>query len=369
MFSNIDWSSIVQLLKSGNLCGWWKSPNGGPYLQEFERRFAEYNGVKHAIGVSSGSASIYVALRACGIKEDDLVAVSPYTHIGSLAPIILAGAIPIFIDVDEHGNIDPEDTQKCLLKNPIKAIIAAHQIGVPCELDELPRSTPLIEDCSQALGAEYKGRKAGNIGDVGCFSLGGDMTKTISTGEGGMIVTDDDRVAEICRHIRNHGEKNGVNYQCFNFRMPDLLAAVGLIQMDSLQFQVDWQTRNAEFIISALPDCLEFSELPSHIKPAYYIIGTRFLCKKAGRSRNSFLESLRAKGIDKGIPRKTIGTGYSELLYELPFYKRFARKCPVAEKLRDESVWIDWHRHPITREEISDQLISALKESTREKHV
>lgn len=365
ILGDIDLSSIIELLKSGHLCGWWKSPNGGPYLQEFERRFAEYNGVKHAISVSNGSASIYVALRACGIEENDLIAVSPYTHIGSLAPITLAGATPIFIDVDEHGNIDPEDTQKCLLKNPIKAIIAAHQIGLPCELDELPHSVPIIEDCSQALGAEYKGRKVSSIGDVGCFSLGGDMTKTISTGEGGMIVTDNDRIAEICRNIRNHGEKNGADYSCFNFRMSDLQAAVGLVQMDSMQFQIDWQTRNAEFIISALPDFLEFSEPPSHIKPAYYIIGTRFLCKKAGRSRNSFLEALRAKGIDQGIPRKTIGTGYSELLYEIPFYKRFARKCPVAEKLRDESVWIDWHRYPVTREEISDQLISALKESAR----
>lgn len=365
MLSNIDWSSIVELLKSGNLCGWWKSSNGGPYLQEFERRFADYIGVNHAIGVSSGSASIYVALRACGIEEDDLVAVSPYTHIGSLAPITLAGAIPVFIDVDEHGNIDPKGTQKCLLKNPVKAVIAAHEIGLPCELDEFPRSIPIVEDCSQALGAGYKGRKVGSVGDVGCFSVGGDMTKTISTGEGGMIVTDDDRIAEICRNVRNHGEKNGANYPCFNFRMSDLQAAVGLLQMDSLASQVDWQSRNAEFIASVLPDCLEFPELPTYMKPANYIVGCHFLSNKAGMSRNSFLEAVKKKGLDTGRPRKTIGAGYSQLLYEVPFYKRFARKCPAAEKLRDKSVWIDWHRYPITREEISNHLISGLKEILR----
>lgn len=361
MFSEIDWSSIIELLKTGNLCGWWRSPNGGPYLQEFERRFSEYNSVKHAIAVSSGSVSIYAALRACGIKQKDTVAISPYTHIGSLAPVILAGAIPIFIDVDEHGNIDPEDTRRAFLRNPIKAVIAAHQLGQPCELEELPRSVPIIEDCSHALGAKYRGRKVGSIGDAGCFSLGGDMTKTLSTGEGGIIVTDDDRIAEMCRNIRNHGDKDGVHYPCFNFRMSDLQAATGLLQMDSVQFQVDWQTRNARYMISNLPDCMEFSEPPRHTIPAYYIIGTRLLPKKTNRSRKSLLEALNAKGVDKGRPRRTIGAGYSRLLYELPFYKRFARKCPVAEKLRDESVWIDWHRYPVTRKEISHQLLPALK--------
>jgi perosamine synthetase len=334
-------------------------------LLEFERKFAEYIGAKHAIAVSNGSASIYVALRACGIGQGDLVAVSPYTHIGSVAPILLAGAVPMFNDVDKQGNINPKELQKSLRKNPLKGIVAAHQLGMPCELDEFPSGVPIIEDCSQALGAEYKGQKVGRVGVVGCFSLGGDMTKMISTGEGGMIVTNDDRIAEKCRNIRNHGEKNGANYLCFNFRMSDLQAAVGLLQMDSLQFQVDWQIRNAKFIASVLPDCLELPQPPSYMKSACYIIGCRFLDEKAGMSRDSFLEALKMKGLDNGIPRRTIGGGYSGLLYELPFYQRFARKCPTAEKLRDESIWIDWHRYPITSEEISDHLISGLKEIIR----
>jgi len=362
MSERIDWSPVVGLLKSGRTSGWWKSLNGGPYIQKFENKFAEYVGVNHAISVSNGSASIYVALRACGIGKGDLVAVSPYTHIGSLAPIVLAGAIPVFIDVDQYGNINTKEVQTFSQNSPLKAVVAAHQIGQPCEMDEIPDSLYVIEDCSQALGAEYRGQKVGSIGDVACFSIGGDLTKMISTGEGGMIVTNNNEIAEKCKKIRNHGEKNGANYLCFNFRMSELEAAIGFLQMDNLQFEIDWTIQNAKFIISNLPNYLKFLLPPSYTKPSYYIIGCHFLSDKACISRNSFLDAVKIKGLDFGEPRRTIGAGYSKLLYEIPFYKRFARKCPTAEGLRNEAIWIDWHRYPITREDISDYLLPGLRD-------
>ena len=155
----------------------------------FEQKFANYIGTKEAIAVSNGTTSRYVALLACGVKKGDVVAVSPYTHVGSVAPIVMIGAIPKFVDVDEFGNIDPNK-----IEGSEKAIVAAHQLGTPCNMEKLmniaeSKKIPLIEDSAQGTGAEYDGRKLGSIGDAGCFSIGGDMTKVISTGEGGIVTT------------------------------------------------------------------------------------------------------------------------------------------------------------------------------------
>jgi len=364
-FSEADLLPIIELLKSGKLSGFWKSPQGGPYLQAFERSFARYNGAKYAVGVLNGTVAIHVSLLACGVGRGDLVAVSPYTHVGSVAPILMVGAKPIFVDVEpRYGNIDPDQLRHLPVKKKVKAVIVAHQLGQPSEmepiLEEVSGDAFIVEDASQALGAEYKGKKAGTIGDVGCFSIGGDMTKTITTGEGGMIITNNNEIADKCRNLRNHGEKNGCNYLCLNYRLSDLQAAVGLVQMKKLKFYIDWQVSNAKYLISGLPDCLEVPEPASHTEPVFYIIGCRFLSAIAGRTRDGFLEAIRKEGFEGGMPRRNVGSGYSKLIYEIPFYKPFAGNCLVAEKKVAESVWIDWHRYPRTTEEI-DEFLSVLK--------
>jgi perosamine synthetase len=362
MFGNKEFESVKELLKSGNLCGWWKNPNGGPYLQEFEKKFAEFIGVNHAIAVTNGSSAIYVSLKACDVGEGDSVAVCPYTHVGSVAPIRLAGGLPLYVDCDDYGNIDPKQLSE--EKSNIKAVIAAHQLGQPCEMEKISHEAGfqyVIEDCSQALGAMYKKKKVGSIGDIGCYSIGGDMTKTISIGEGGMIVTNDDKLVEKCRNIRNHGERDGADYQCFNFRISDLQASVGLLQMDNLQDQIDWQIENAKYLIKKLPDCLEFPEPPKYTSPAYYILGCNYQIPKTGMTRDQFLNKVKEKGFDGGLPRKNVGSGYSKLVSDIPFYKDAGKGFPKAEKKRDNSVWIDWHRYPRTKEEI-DKLLDALKE-------
>lgn len=351
---------VYELLQSGKLSGWWKAPNGGPYLQEFERKFAAYVGTNHAIAVSSGSAAIYVALRAaCRDLENTYVAVSPYTHIGSVAPIVMAGGVPKFIDVDDYGNMSPPD----LDSEGFGAVIVPHQLGQPSCMDEIIEishsfqhaGSPVIEDCSQALGAKYNGKMAGSIGDVGCFSIGGDMTKTISTGEGGMITTNDYHIADKCRKIRNHGEREGAVFLCFNFRMSELQALVGLLQMDGIQTQVDWQVKNADYLIRNLPSCLQVPEPPAITDPCRYIIGCRYVGQL---TRDRYLEGVYNRGYRGGEPRRNVGPGYQKLVYEIPFYGQWARRCPNAEALRDRAVWIDWHRYPCTREEIDKLLMS-----------
>lgn len=343
-----------------DISGWFKNNEGGPALQELQRLFAQFCGAKYAFGVASGSAAIFTALKACGVSSrKDYVAVPSYTHIGSVAPIILAGGTPIFIEVNDYGNMNPADLA-CF--QDLKAVIAVHQLGLPCEMDEIKeaaRGAYIIEDASQSLGAEYKGKKAGVLGDIGCFSIGGGRTKTIGTGEGGMITTNNDKLALKCKNIRNHGDRNAdAPYFCFNFRISDLNATIGLMQMDRLPFYIDWQIEKAEYLLKNLPDYLETLPIPNHMKPVRYLIKTRFSPEKAGMTRTQFLN--RMKNFQIG-PRQYIGGGYTTLISDVRFYRRYSsRTFHKSEDLRDNSIWIDWHRWPRTKKEI-DKLLEALR--------
>jgi perosamine synthetase len=364
MFSELDISPIIDLLKNKDISGWFKSHEGGEKLREFEKRFAQFCGGKHGFAVSSGSVSIYLALRACNIGRGDVVAVPPYTHIGSVAPIMLAGAKPLFIDVDKYGNIDPEQLRKTLslklAKGKVKAVIVVHQLGLPCEMDaikEVSDDAFIIEDASHALGAEYKGVKAGVLGDIGCFSIGGGRTKTIGTGEGGMVITNSGEMAMKLKNLRNHGDRNtDCDYLCFNFRMSELQAAIGLAQMDKLQFWIDWQIKNAEYIIANLPEYLEVPVPPNYVKHVHYIIGCRYLDTMLHISRDALMKKIIEGGFEGGVPRRNIGIGYSKLISDIRIYTSYRRKCPISQKLQDESIWIDWHRYPRTIDEIDDLL-------------
>jgi len=364
ILSDADIASIAELLKK-DISGWFKSNEGGSYLREFEKKFTDFLNAKHAVAVSSGSAAIYTALKACEVDVGDYVAVPGYTHVGSVAPIVLAGARPIFVDVNQYGNMSPEDLGAVVSVMKVKAVIVVHQLGLPCEMRQIRENSggaSIIEDASHAMGTEYKGVKAGVLGDIGCFSIGGGRTKTIGTGEGGMIAVNDDKLAERCKNMRNHGDRlTDVDYFCFNFRMSELNALIGLLQMNRLQFLIDWQIKNAKYLISKLPRYLEVPEPPPHMKTVHYIVGCRFNSKKAQITRNEFIDKVIAKGFEGGVPRKNVGKGYAKLLTEVKFYSRFYRKLPMSEKIRDESVWIDWHRYSRTKEEI-DQLLDAFKE-------
>ncbi len=364
ILDDADLASVTELLKR-DFSGWFKSSEGGRYLQEFEKEFANFLEAKYAVAVSSGSTAIYTALRACKVGLGDFIAVPAYTHIGSVAPILLAGAKPVFVDVTAHGNLDPQDLNKVVSVMKVKAVVVVHQLGLTCEMDQIRESageTFIIEDASHALGAEYRGMKAGVLGDAGCFSIGGGRTKTIGTGEGGMIVVNNAELAERCRNMRNHGDRRtDVDYFCFNFRMSELNALVGLLQMKKLQYLIDWQVRNAEYMQARLPDYLEVLSAPSYFRPVHYIVGCHFSSAKGGLSRDDFLKKVRERGFEGGIPRKNVGRGYEKLISDVKFYTRFRRRLPMSEKLRDEAVWIDWHRFPRTQEEI-DGLLDVFKE-------
>jgi len=234
---------LLDLLDSGYFFryGSEEDPNFRAKVFTFEQEFAKYLGIKHAVAVNSGTSALFVALCALGIGPGAEVIVPGYTFIASISSIVYARAIPVLAEIDETLNLDPADVAKKITPRT-KAIMAVHMLGNPARLDELKKLADehnllLIEDTAQACGATYKGKHCGTIGDAGTFSF--NIFKTISAGDGGMVVTDSDDLYERCFGIHDQGHKpnrTGVEVGQrsligLDFRMNELTAAVLLAQL------------------------------------------------------------------------------------------------------------------------------------------
>jgi perosamine synthetase len=238
-------AAVLAVLDSGMLAQ-------GPRVAAFEDAFTRLTGTRHAIATSSGTTALHLALLAHGIGPGDEVITSPFTFIASVNTILFTGATPVFADIQEGTfNIDPNWVEASITPRT-KALMPVHLYGQPCDMDEITaladkHGIAIIEDAAQAIGATYGGRQAGSFG-TGCFSLY--ATKNVMTGEGGMITTDDDHVADQCRLLRNHGMRKRYQYEMlgYNFRLTDLLAAIGIAQLDRMPEATRRRRENARFL-------------------------------------------------------------------------------------------------------------------------
>ncbi len=239
-----DIQAVVEVLKSDYL-------TTGPKVTEFERRVADYVGAKYAVAVNSGTAALHIACLAAGIGEGDEVITTPITFAASSNCVLYCGGTPVFADIDRDTyNIAPEEIEN-KITNKTKAIIPVHYTGQPCDMDrinEIARKHNLmvIEDAAHALGASYKGKKIGSMSHMTCFSF--HPVKPITTGEGGMVVTNDEELYKRLLLFRSHGitrdqdlmthDEGGWYYQQlelgYNYRITDISCALGLSQMDKL---------------------------------------------------------------------------------------------------------------------------------------
>ena len=223
--------AVTDVMKSGMLAQ-------GPRVAEFEEKFAKFIGTKYAVATSSGTTALEVALRAHGIKEGDEVITTPFTFIASANSILYTGARPVFVDIDpETFNIDPDLIEKAITKKT-KAILPVHLYGSACDMTKIMQIAKkhhldVIEDACQAHGAEWKNKKVGSFG-TGTFSLY--PTKNMTTGEGGMITTNDKEVYEQALLIRAHGSKVKYYHDIlgYNYRMTDIEGAIGIEQLKKL---------------------------------------------------------------------------------------------------------------------------------------
>ncbi len=343
---------------------WHKDFYGGSKVQEFEKMAAEYFGVKHAITVNSWTSGLIAAVGALDIEPGDEIIVSPWTMSASATAILHWNAIPVFADIEEDTfNIDPASVEDNITSRT-KAIMAVDIFGHSADMDALRKiadkhNLKIISDTAQAPGALYKGEYAGTLADIGGYSL--NYHKHIHTGEGGVIVTNDDKLAERMQLIRNHAEVvvegKGVeklnNLVGYNFRLGEIESAIGIEQLKKLKGYAQSRERMANRLSEGL-SCLNGLKTPvvmddcTHV---YYIYPLVLDVEKLGCSKFKIADALRAEGVE-------VATAYQNI-HLIPMYQKkiaygskgfpwtadFARKnisyakgiCPVAERLFDET--------------------------------
>lgn len=323
--------AVTEVLKSGILT---EKSGMGPRVLDFEKEYARYVGAKHAVAVTTGTAALHAALVVAGVKQGDEVVVPSFTFHATAEVVLLCGAQPVFADIDPDTYTVSADTVESALTRSTKAIVPVDLYGLPADLDPLrklarDRGVALIEDAAQAHGAEYKGSKIGSISDMTCFSFY--AGKNMTTGEGGMITTNDDDYSERLRMIRTHGEQRPYWPTAVgnNYRMNELLAAIGLVQLKKLPSFLDKRRKNAQFLsekLRVLGKVIAPKE-PEGRKHAWYVYTLRLRGANAGK-RNKVTEKLRSKNIGATVY-------YESPLHMLPLYRESStnrRPLPETEK-------------------------------------
>ncbi|MHA1439460.1 MAG: DegT/DnrJ/EryC1/StrS family aminotransferase [Promethearchaeota archaeon] len=348
----------------------------GDVVRTFEKEFANYIGVKHAIGVNSGTAALHITIAALDIGPGDEIIVPPFTFIATASSILHNNAIPIFADINNKTyTLDPESVKE-KITDKTKAIIPVHLAGLCADMDSLIEIADdynlyIIEDACQSHGAKYKGKKVGSIGDLGTFSFY--PSKNMTTGEGGMITTNDDNLAEKCRLLRHHGEPSWYIYNRlgWNYRMTEIQGAIGRVQLKKLDKYIKIRNENATYLSNAVNDIngIQPPYIPKYCEPAFnYWIG-RFDPKILGLNKPQFIEKF---------PRSKVL--YPKPLYETELFRKkkaYPKGCPwscsfygktidyskiklpVVEQITKEIFALDIHPK-IAKEELDD-MISIMK--------
>lgn len=350
--------AVVRVLQSGMLAQ-------GPEVAAFEKEFAEFCGVKHAVAMNSGTAAIHAMLAALGVGPGDEVITSPFTFVATASPVLMCGATPVFVDIDPLTfNLDPEGVRRAITSRT-KAILAVHLFGLPADWSRLSaiaaeHRIPLLEDACQAVGARWQGRRAGALGRAGAFSTY--ATKNMSTGEGGLVTTDDDELADFARRFRHHGQPAGTRYVYahlgYNYRMTDMSAAIGRQQLRRIEA---WNSRRreiAERYNAAFRDIRRLSVplAPAGSEHVYHLYSLR-----VDGDRQAFQDALTAAGVGNGVY-------YPIPLYRTDLFKAMGLRpedFPVCEAAAARIVSIPCH--PALSDADVERVIAAVTVAAEEK--
>jgi dTDP-4-amino-4,6-dideoxygalactose transaminase len=346
-----EWRALREPLTSG-----WLAQ--GPQVAAFEQAFAQRCGVGHAVACSSGTTGLHLALAALGVGPGDEVIVPAFTWIATANAVLYCGATPVFCDVDRVSfNIDPSKVG-ALVTARTRALVAVHLFGLCADMDALTAAAPevpLIEDAACAAGATYQGRIAGAMGLAGVFSF--HPRKTITTGEGGMLTSDDAQLIERARSLRNHGATAGdelgphampeYNLLGFNYRMTDLQAAIGNVQLRKLDAMLQARDRGAAYYQRELAD-LQWLRTPT--VPSGFTHGWQaYVCwvdeAQAPRSRNAIMQALEQRGVGTrpgthavhslGLYRERLGLNADDFPAARDC-ERFSMAIPLHNRMSDD---------------------------------
>ncbi len=325
-FTDEEVALVLEVLRSGRL-----SALVGTKVREFEREFARYIGVKHAVATFNGTTALHTMLASVGVGPGDEVITTPFTFGSTATSILHRNAVPVFADIElDTFNLDPASVEERISERT-KAILAVHLAGHPAEMDELRRiarehGLRLLEDCAQAIGSEYRGVKVGSIGDAAIFSFY--QSKNITTGEGGMLTTNDDEVAEYARLFINHGQTGRYQYSLlgYNYRMTELQAALGLGELRRVE---ELNRRRAEIarIYSEELEGVEGLGLPRarpYVKHTWHIYEVLLDLERLRVDRDHFVRALRAENV-------LVLVAYPQVVYLTPLFQEMVghgKGCP-----------------------------------------
>lgn len=316
-------AAILRVLASGQLAQ-------GEQVAIFERRFAELCHVQEAVAVSSGTAALYLALLAHKIGRGDEVITTAFSFAATANVILLVGATPVFVDIEpDTYTFDPTQVETALTRRT-KAIIPVHLYGHPCDMNRLAQiaeaySVALIEDASQAHAATINGRPVGSFG-TGCFSFY--ATKNMTTGEGGMVTTNDPAIAEWVRLLRNQGQEARYYHIAlgYNLRITELQAALGIAQMEKLEYFTERRIANAAFLTERLTGAVQTPAVRPGCRHVYHQYTIR-----VPSGRNEWVEKLRTQGVETVVQ-------FPIPIHQQPFYRRMSSLFRVLSPGRRSSV-------------------------------
>jgi dTDP-4-amino-4,6-dideoxygalactose transaminase len=373
--------AVMAVLDSGKLSTFLAVPGeyfgGGKHIRELEQRFAEYHGVRHGVAFNSATAALHAAVAALGVEPESEVIVPPYTFTSTASSVLMHNAVPVFADIDDAVfGLDAAAVERAITPRT-RAITVVHLFGHPAEIDPIldvarRQNLRVIEDCAQAPGARYRQKLVGTFGDCGIFSF--TENKNITTGEGGMLITDDSDVAEIARLVRNHGEvvqpgQGARTYNStilgWNYRMTEMEAALGIVQFGRMEELNAHRRALATRLSESLRgiDGLECPVTQPGSSHAFYIYAMKYSEEKLGVPRDVFVKALNAEGAP-------FGAGYVRPLYLTALYQnrnayvyrhyegsaRYEKGlCPVAERMHGrELILTGVVRPPATVEDMDD---------------
>jgi len=351
--------AVLEVLKTSSLS------LGKKYL-EFEKIVAKFVGVKHAVTVNSGTSGLHLIIRALGIGEGDEVITTPFSFIASSNCILFEKAKPVFVDIDEKTfNIDVKKIEEKITKKT-KAILAVDVFSQPADWQELKRIAKkhklfLIEDSAEALGSEYMGKKCGSFGDAGIFAFY--PNKQITTGEGGIILTNNKKIADFCRSSANQGRKvvDGKWLEHimlgYNYRLDEMSCALGIVQMQRIKEIIKKRVKVADLYNKKLKN-IEGLETP-HIKPgnqlSWFVYVIKLADKFGGKKKDNIMAEMVKRGIQCGK--------YFQTIHLQPFYKKeFGYKegsFPIAENISKRTIALPFHSN-LSEKEI-DFVVENLK--------
>ncbi|VVB66518.1 UDP-4-amino-4-deoxy-L-arabinose--oxoglutarate aminotransferase [Candidatus Gugararchaeum adminiculabundum] len=326
--------AVLKVMDSGMLAQ-------GESVKEFEKAFAAYIGVKYAVAVNSGTAALHAALFGCKIGPGTEVVTTPFTFIASANSILYCNSTPTFSDINPISfNLDPAKIPSALTSKS-RAIMPVHLYGSTCEMDAImdtakSKGLMVIEDACQSHGSDYEGKKAGSIGDAGCFSFY--PTKNMTTSEGGMVTTNNEEIAERAKLLREHGSRERYKHEVlgYNYRMTNIAAAIGIEQLKKLDKFNSTRRKNADYYIKHIT--ADWLVKPQESKNSKHVYHQYTLRSKNNRlTRDEIVQKIKAAGIGCEIY-------YPRLVYQQPSFSAIpSRKCPEAEKAAQEVFSIPIH--------------------------